>query len=62
MNPGIRTGQAGEPIVKFDNVDIIFGGRPRDALPLIDQGKTRQEIQEAGRPDSRRRRLYARCP
>ena len=37
----------GNPIVKFDNVDIVFGDRPQTALPLIDEGKTRTEIQEA---------------
>ncbi len=37
----------GNPIVKFDNVDIVFGDRPQSALPLIDEGKTRTEIQEA---------------
>jgi glycine betaine/proline transport system ATP-binding protein len=30
--------------VVFDNVDIVFGDRWRDALPLIDQGRTRDEI------------------
>jgi len=35
------------PIVKFRDVDIIFGARPRTALPLIDDGRTRAEIQEA---------------
>ncbi len=35
-----------EPIVKFDNVDIVFGNQPEAALPLIDAGKTRAEIQE----------------
>jgi glycine betaine/proline transport system ATP-binding protein len=34
-------------VVKFQKVDIVFGNRPRDALPLLDQGKSRQEIQEA---------------
>ncbi|MCB1461475.1 MAG: choline ABC transporter ATP-binding protein [Nitratireductor sp.] len=37
----------GEPIVKFDAVDIVFGSQPRQALPLIDEGKSRSEIQEA---------------
>jgi glycine betaine/proline transport system ATP-binding protein len=32
-------------VVTFDNVDIVFGKKPEDALPLIDAGKTREEIQ-----------------
>ncbi|SEQ05141.1 glycine betaine/proline transport system ATP-binding protein [Loktanella sp. DSM 29012] len=31
--------------VEFDNVSIVFGDRPRSALPLMDQGKTRAEVQ-----------------
>jgi len=38
---------AGEPIVTFEKVDIVFGERPQAALALIDQGKTRAEIKEA---------------
>ena len=34
------------PVVKFENVDIVFGDRPELALPLIDAGKSRAEIQE----------------
>ncbi len=34
------------PIVSFKNVDIVFGDKPKSALPLIDAGKTRQEIQK----------------
>jgi choline ABC transporter, ATP-binding protein len=30
--------------VIFDNVDIVFGDNPQAALPLIDKGKTRDEI------------------
>ncbi|XUY26055.1 choline ABC transporter ATP-binding protein [Agrobacterium sp. rho-8.1] len=30
----------------FENVDIIFGDSPSEALPLIDAGKTRTEIKE----------------
>ena len=33
--------------VEFDNVSIVFGDRPQDALPLMDQDKSRTEIQEA---------------
>ncbi|MBO6755070.1 MAG: choline ABC transporter ATP-binding protein [Roseibium sp.] len=35
-----------QPVVSFRNVDIVFGDRPEAALPLIDQGKTRGEIQQ----------------
>jgi glycine betaine/proline transport system ATP-binding protein len=31
--------------VRFDNVCIVFGSKPEAALPLMDAGKTRQEIQ-----------------
>ncbi|NVK33652.1 MAG: choline ABC transporter ATP-binding protein [Rhodobacteraceae bacterium] len=33
------------PVVRFKNVDIVFGDAPHSALPMIDAGKTRQEIQ-----------------
>lgn len=33
--------------VRFDNVSIVFGDTPSTALPLMDQGKTRAEVQEA---------------
>ena len=33
------------PAVVFDNVSIVFGDRPDLALPLMDQGKERSEIQ-----------------
>jgi glycine betaine/proline transport system ATP-binding protein len=33
--------------VEFDRVSIVFGDRPEDALPLMDQGQTRSEIQTA---------------
>lgn len=33
--------------VSFDNVSIVFGGKPETALPLMDQGQNRGEIQEA---------------
>ena len=32
------------PAVAFENLDIVFGKRVREALSLIDQGKTRDEI------------------
>lgn len=32
--------------VEFDNVSIVFGSHPKTALPLMDEGKTRSEIQE----------------
>ena len=31
--------------VEFDNVSIVFGDNPQGALPLMDQGKTRAEVQ-----------------
>ncbi|WP_417769615.1 choline ABC transporter ATP-binding protein [Stappia sp.] len=34
------------PIVTFKNVDIVFGEHPESALPLVDAGRTRAEIQE----------------
>jgi glycine betaine/proline transport system ATP-binding protein len=33
--------------VTFGNVDIIFGANPQQALPLLDQGRTRDEIAAA---------------
>jgi glycine betaine/proline transport system ATP-binding protein len=36
-----------EPAVRFTDVDIIFGKTPEKALPLIDQGQSREQIQEA---------------
>ncbi len=32
--------------VKIDNVSIVFGDRPGDALPLMDEGLARPEIEE----------------
>ena len=36
-----------KPAVEFDNVSIVFGNNPDAALPLMDAGKTRAEVQEA---------------
>jgi glycine betaine/proline transport system ATP-binding protein len=33
--------------VEFDKVSIVFGDKPLSALPLMDQGKTRAEVQQA---------------
>lgn len=33
--------------VSFDNVSIVFGPKPERALPLMDQGQNRGEIQDA---------------
>ncbi len=33
--------------VEFDNVSIVFGDKPELALPMMDQGMTRSEIQAA---------------
>ncbi|MBD1544638.1 choline ABC transporter ATP-binding protein [Roseibium aggregatum] len=35
-----------EPVVSFNNVDIVFGSKPQTALPLIDAGMNRAEIQD----------------
>ena len=35
------------PAVSFGNVSIVFGEHPERALPLMDQGKSREEIQSA---------------
>ncbi|MEP1931922.1 MAG: choline ABC transporter ATP-binding protein [Roseibium sp.] len=40
------TSSENAPIVSFKDVDIVFGDTPETALPLIDAGKTRQEIQD----------------
>ena len=34
-------------VVRFRDVDIVFGDRPKQALPLIDRGEDRATIQEA---------------
>lgn len=36
---------AARPAVTFDNVSIVFGERPELALPLMDQGQSRAEVQ-----------------
>lgn len=36
-----------EPMIAFDGVSIVFGGDPASALPLMDQGASRAEIQKA---------------
>ena len=33
------------PAVEFDRVSIVFGDRPEHALPLMDAGRTRAEVQ-----------------
>lgn len=33
--------------VEFDNVSIVFGGKPASALPLMDEDKSRAEVEEA---------------
>lgn len=33
--------------VEFNNVSIVFGDKPEDALPLMDSGKSRAEVQAA---------------
>ncbi len=41
------TSPATTPAVTFDRVNIVFGDRPDRALPLMDQGQSRAEIQTA---------------
>jgi glycine betaine/proline transport system ATP-binding protein len=36
-----------EPMIAFERVSIVFGGEPQLALPLMDAGRTRAEIQQA---------------
>ncbi|MDE9449959.1 choline ABC transporter ATP-binding protein [Aliiroseovarius sp. Z3] len=35
-----------DTMVQFDNVNIVFGNKPETALPMMDQGMSRAEIQE----------------
>ncbi|RLQ87901.1 choline ABC transporter ATP-binding protein [Notoacmeibacter ruber] len=35
-----------EKAVVFDNVSIVFGDRPKEALPLMDKGMSRADIQQ----------------
>ncbi len=35
------------PAILIDNVSIVFGAEPEKALPLMDKGQTRQDIQAA---------------
>ena len=37
------------PVVSFKNVDIIFGDDPKSALPYVDEGHTREDIQKKTR-------------
>ena len=34
-------------MIEFDRVSIVFGGAPESALPLMDRGQTRAEVQKA---------------
>ncbi len=36
-----------KPAVTFDNVSIVFGDKPQKALPLMDEGQDRPEIQKS---------------
>jgi len=42
-----RANATGQPLVRFDKVSIVFGDKAESALPLMDEGKSREEIQEA---------------
>ncbi|MEM9270923.1 MAG: choline ABC transporter ATP-binding protein, partial [Pseudomonadota bacterium] len=33
--------------VIFDNVSIVFGDKPKAALPLMDENRTRAEVKDA---------------
>ena len=33
--------------VRFDSVSIVFGETPQTALPLMDEGRSRAEIEQA---------------
>jgi glycine betaine/proline transport system ATP-binding protein len=35
------------PAIRFDNVSIVFGNAPASALPAMDAGQSRAEVQEA---------------
>src|SRR5690606_39641729 len=35
-----------EKKISFEHVSIVFGDRPEEALPLMDQGLSREEIQK----------------
>ncbi len=45
--PENAAGTAPEVAVAFDKVNIVFGDHPERALPLMDQGLSRTEIQKA---------------
>ena len=40
-------GARGEVLIRFEGVDIVFGDAPARALPLIDEGRSRDAIREA---------------
>lgn len=41
------TGATARPAVEFDRVSIVFGDHPDRALPMMDDGRTRAEVQQA---------------
>ncbi len=41
------TGSSPQSAVEFDAVSIVFGDKPHNALPLMDQGQSRSEIQKS---------------
>lgn len=47
MSQVIDLPQATGIAVEFDNVSIVFGEKPETALPLMDEGQERAEIQQA---------------
>ncbi|MEH7827082.1 choline ABC transporter ATP-binding protein [Gemmobacter denitrificans] len=47
MTRTVAPSKTADIAVKFDNVSIVFGDHPDRALPLMDQGQHRAEIQQA---------------
>jgi glycine betaine/proline transport system ATP-binding protein len=47
QKPGIAPETSPEIAVEFDKVNIVFGDHPDRALPLMDKGMTRTDIQKA---------------
>ena len=39
--------EVAESMIEFDRVSIVFGDAPAEALPLMDEGRSRTEIQKA---------------
>ncbi|HVL22127.1 MAG TPA: choline ABC transporter ATP-binding protein, partial [Amaricoccus sp.] len=37
---------ATDTMIEFDTVSIVFGSDPKSALPMMDRGRTRAEVQK----------------